>query len=64
MSVKPSPVLLKVLGMMDHHGKNGSSGLTFKHGNIAFTNSIHATKLFYQTLLPSYYALTPLWKPC
>ena len=42
MSVRPYPVLLKTSGMLQ--GKNPSSGLRFKHGNIAFTNTTHAIK--------------------
>ena len=45
MSVRPSPVLLKTSGMLQ--GKNPSSGLRFKHENITFTNTTHATKILW-----------------
>ena len=38
MSVRPCPVLLKNSGMFQD--KNPSSGLRFKHENIAFTNTV------------------------
>ena len=45
MSVRPSPVLLKTSGMLQ--SKNPSSGLRFKHENITFTNTAHATKILW-----------------
>ena len=64
MSVKSCPFLLKNSGMLYY--KNPSSGLRFKHENIAFTNTTHATKILWIALQPdcNMYAMTPLWKPC
>ena len=59
MFVRPCPVLLKTSGMLQ--GKNLSSGLRFKHENIAFTNTTHAKKiLLWIALSPNYnmYAMT------
>ena len=47
MSVRPFPVLLKTSGM---EGKNPSSGLRFKHENIVFTNTTHATTVLWIAL--------------
>ena len=45
MSVRSCPVLLKNSGML--YGKNPSSGLRFKHENVAFTNTTHVTKILW-----------------
>ena len=42
MSTMPCPFLSKSSGMLE--GKHPSSGLRFKHENIAFTNTIHGNK--------------------
>ena len=43
MSVRPCPVLLKASGML--WGNSPSSNLRFKHENIAFIKTTHATKI-------------------
>ena len=42
MSLGPYPILLKTSGMLQ--GKNSSSGLRFKHENIAFVKTPTAQK--------------------
>ena len=46
-------------------GKNPSSGLRFKHKNIAFANATYATKILWIALKPNcnIYVMTPLRKP-
>ena len=48
VSVRLRPVLLKSSGMLQD--KNPSSGWRFKHENIAFTNTTHATKILWIAL--------------
>ena len=48
VSVRPCPILLKNSGMVS--GKNPSSGLRFRHENIAFTNTTYTTKILWAAL--------------
>ena len=62
MSVRPCPVLLKISGVLQ--GKNSSSGLRFKHENIAFIKTTDSTKILWIVLSPNcnMYVRTPVSK--
>ena len=62
MSVRSCSVLLKSSGKLQHP----SSGLRFKHENIAFTNNTHVTKILWIALKPdcNMYSMTQSCKPC
>ena len=60
MPVRPCPVLLKTLRMLQV--KNPSSGLRFKHEIIAFTNIAFTTH--FNQIVTCTYAMAASWKSC
>ena len=48
MFASPCPVLLKISGILQ--GKDPSSGLRFKHENVAFANTTYTIKILWIAL--------------